>query len=185
MAVYLDDCASGTTIFGNIFYQCTRAVFIGGGRNNRVENNIFVDCDPAIQIDGRGLDPKPVWRHMVDQVMRGRLDAVDHRQPPYSTRYPDLKQLYPYYAENVGIPPEGNLIVRNICRGSWLNIHWHAKTKSIAIQNNMTEDDPLFVDAEGLDFQLRVDSPAYELGFKRIPVDKIGPRRDVHAQTPI
>jgi parallel beta-helix repeat protein len=176
MAVYLDDCASSTTIFGNIFYQCTRAVFIGGGRNNRVENNIFIDCQPALQIDGRGLDPKPVWRHMVDHTMKERLDAMNYREPPYKTRYPDLKQLAPYYAEEVAIPPEGNLVVRNICCGPWIDIHWHANRKMIAIQNNMIDEDPLFVDREGMDFQLRVDSPAYEIGFKRIPVDKIGTR---------
>ncbi|HEX2952288.1 MAG TPA: right-handed parallel beta-helix repeat-containing protein, partial [Armatimonadota bacterium] len=44
MAVYLDDCTSGTTVFGNIFYRTTRAAFIGGGCDNVVENNIFVEC---------------------------------------------------------------------------------------------------------------------------------------------
>ena len=177
MAVYLDDCASSTTIFGNIFYECRRAVFIGGGRNNRVENNIFIDCEPAVQLDGRGLDTSPVWQGMVHRTMKERLDAVAHHHPPYSTRYPDLRQLDPYYAEGTGIPPEGNLIVRNICCGSWLDIGWHAEPKLVAVQNNMVNEDPLFVDAEGMDFQLRVDSPAYEIGFKQIPVDKIGPRR--------
>lgn len=177
MAVYLDDCASSTTIFGNIFYQCTRAVFIGGGRNNRVENNIFIECEPAIHLDGRGLDENPVWWSMVYETMRERLESVDHLNPPYSTRYPDLRQLNPYYAEGQGIPPEGNLIVRNICCGPWLNISWHADTAIVAVQNNMVDEDPLFVDADGLDFQLRVDSPAYEMGFKKIPADKIGPRR--------
>lgn len=181
MGVYLDDCASGTTLVGNIFCRCTRAIFIGGGRNNRVENNIFVDCAPAIQIDGRGLDDKPVWRQMVDQTMRARLDAVDHHAPPYRTRYPDLKELDRYYAAGVGIPPEGNLVVRNICRGGeWLDIGWHAKPSMVAIQYNMTDEDPLFVDEEAMDFQLRIDSPAYEQGFKRIPVDKIGLYLDEH-----
>ena len=181
MGIYLDDCASGTTLVGNIFCRCSRAVFIGGGRNNRVENNIFVDCAPAVQIDGRGLDPKPVWRQMVDQTMRQRLDDVDYHSPPYNTRYPDLQQLDPYYAVEVGIPPEGNLVVRNICRGGeWLRIHWHAEPKMVAVQYNMTDEDPLFVDEEAMDFQLRIDSPAYELGFKRIPVDKIGLYLDEH-----
>jgi parallel beta-helix repeat protein len=51
--VYLDDCASGTTVFGNIFYQATRSVIIGGGRDNRIENNIFLDTEPGIRIDDR------------------------------------------------------------------------------------------------------------------------------------
>ena len=177
MAVYLDDCASSTTVFGNIFYQCTRAVLIGGGRNNRVENNIFVECDPAIQLDGRGLDENPVWRSMIYETMRTRLDSVEHLKPPYSTRYPDLRQLDSYYAEGKGIPPEGNLIARNICCGPWIDLRWHANPAIVAVQNNMVDEDPLFVDAEGQDFQLRVDSPAYEIGFKKIPADKIGPRR--------
>ena len=60
MGVYMDDCVSGTEIFGNVFYKAHWAMFIGGGRDHRVENNLFVDCDPAIRADGRGLDPSPV-----------------------------------------------------------------------------------------------------------------------------
>ena len=55
MAVYLDDAASGTTIYGNVFYQASRAAFIGGGRDNRVVNNIFVDCHPSVHVDARLL----------------------------------------------------------------------------------------------------------------------------------
>ena len=47
MGIYLDDQASGISVIGNIFYRVTRAVFIGGGCDNVVENNIFVDCTPA------------------------------------------------------------------------------------------------------------------------------------------
>jgi len=181
MAVYLDDCASGTTVFGNVFYQCTRAAFIGGGRNNRIENNVFVDCEPAVLIDGRGLEPRPVWRNMVDRTMKERLEAVDHHRPPYSVRYPDLAELDPYYQAGEGIPPEGNLILRNICQGGeWLQIHWHADPKIVAVQHNLTEEEPGFVDAEAMDFRLRDDSPAFELGFKPIPLDQIGLHADEH-----
>lgn len=38
--------------------------------------------------------------------------------------------------------------------------------------------DPLFVDAEHGDYRLQPDSPALKLGFKPIPVDKIGPYED-------
>ncbi|MCZ7636318.1 MAG: hypothetical protein M5U12_09950 [Verrucomicrobia bacterium] len=52
---------SGTEITGNIFYRVQRAAFLGG-RDHLVVNNIFVDCDPAVEVDGRGLDSSPVWR---------------------------------------------------------------------------------------------------------------------------
>lgn len=41
MGVYLDDCVSGEIIYGNLFVRVQRAVFIGGGRDNVVENNVF------------------------------------------------------------------------------------------------------------------------------------------------
>jgi hypothetical protein len=36
--------------------------------------------------------------------------------------------------------------------------------------------DPMFVDAAHDDYRLKPDSPALKLGFKPIPVDKIGPK---------
>ena len=39
--------------------------------------------------------------------------------------------------------------------------------------------DPLFVDAGKDDYRLKPNSPALDLGFKQIPVDKIGPYKDM------
>jgi len=175
MAVYLDDCTSGTMVFGNVFYKATRAAFIGGGRDNTVENNIFVECNPAVWIDGRGLDGSPVWHGMVYETMKQRLEAVNWREPPYSERYPKLAELQPYYAQDGGVPPEGNKIVRNICVGGrWLLIHWHAKQEMVEIRDNLVDIDPHFVDKGNMDFRLKDDSPAHELGFQRIPFESIG-----------
>ncbi len=66
----MDDCVSGTEISGNVFYKVQRAAFLGGGRDHQVRNNIFVDCNYAVELEGRGLDPSPVWHGMVDQTMR-------------------------------------------------------------------------------------------------------------------
>jgi hypothetical protein len=175
MAVYLDDCTSGTTIFGNVFYKVSRAAFIGGGRDNSVENNLFIDCAPAVEIDGRGLDPSPVWHGMVFDTMRKSLDRMKPDQPPYRDRYPALAALAPYYAEGKGVPPEGNKVLRNVVSGGkWLSVHWHAKPEWVEVKDNLTEGDPGFVDAASEDFRLREDSPAWKLGFRRIPMEKIG-----------
>src|SRR5207244_9023825 len=95
MGVYMDDCVSGTEVFGNVFYKAHWAMFIGGGRHHRVENNLFVDCDPAIRADGRGPDRSPVWRETVDNFRRDQLAAV--AATLYPDRYPSPTPLHPAY----------------------------------------------------------------------------------------
>ncbi len=173
MAVYLDDCASGTTVFGNLFYQTRWAVFIGGGRDNIVENNIFVGCQvhPAVHIDARGLNRLS----MVYETMKMRLEKVNYLQPPYSDRYPEIAQLTAYYQGEEGVPPGGNRIIRNVSvGGQWLGISGSVPEQATLIQDNLVTDDPGFVAPEQGNFQLKDDSPAYALGFQRIPLEQIG-----------
>ncbi len=185
MGVYMDDCVSGTEIFGNIFYKVHWAMFIGGGRDHRVENNLFVDCDPAVRMDGRGLDTSPVWRNMVNDYMRQQLAAVPAAL--YRERYPALKTLDAYYGPPEGpaitgdafkgIPPEDNVVARNVCAGKWLDVTWHAKPEMLRLEDNFVTDDPGFVTTARntpADFRLRQDSPAWKTGFKPIPVEQIG-----------
>lgn len=85
--VYLDDCTSGTMIHGNLFYRVPLCgVMIGGGRDNRVKNNVFVDCVPALHIDAR-------WDSYPWDLMHERLEAMDYKNPPYSERYPELLEM--------------------------------------------------------------------------------------------
>lgn len=175
MGIYMDDCVSGTQIYGNVLWKLHRAVFLGGGRDFNVENNIFIDCDPAIDIDGRGLSKSAVWNNMVYKTMKQRLERMNWKQPPYSTRYPELADLQKYYDKDDGLPPGNILVARNICVGEkWLTIRWGATKEMVVVQDNLIEGDPHFVDAANGDFRLKDDSPAYKLGFKKIPFEQIG-----------
>jgi hypothetical protein len=177
MGVYMDDCVSGTLIYGNVFYKSTRAAFLGGGRDHRVENNIFVDCRPAVQLDGRGLDKSPVWHNMVYDYMKKQLGAVPREL--YLRRYPAIADVDRYYQSDQGVPPENNLVLRNVCAGGkWLEVGWHAAPKLLAVQDNLVDAAPGFVAPEKMDFRLRPDSPAWRLGFKAIPMERIGLRKD-------
>jgi hypothetical protein len=179
MAVYLDDCVSGEIVFGNIFYRCTRAVLIGGGRDHVVENNIFIECDPAVDVDGRGLDRTRVWSEMVRKTMKERLDEMKPHEPPYRDRYPELAQLDRYYQADAGVPPEGNKVLRNICQGGkWLQLRWHALAEHIEVRDNSVGDNQVEVDVAKKVFRVKEVSPAYRLGFKPIPVEKIGVYED-------
>jgi hypothetical protein len=161
-----------------VFVRVQRAAFIGGGRDNVVENNIFIDCRPAVQVDGRGLDRSPVWHDMVYTTMKERLDLVRHHEPPYSVRYPELKALDGYYASGVGVPPEGNRIRRNICVGAWIQAGWHAREDMLDVRDNLVGPDPGFRNATALDFSLKDDSPARGIGFEEIPFARIGLPRE-------
>src|ERR1043166_9431269 len=190
MGIYMDDCVSGTEIFGNVFFKVQRAAFLGGGRDHQVINNIFVDCNHAVELDGRGLDQSPVWPQMVDKTMRQSL--AEAPQALYRQRYPVLKGLDRYYgppggppvtgASFTGVPPENNVVARNLCVGKWLNVYWHATAQMLRLEDNLTNAEPEFVRQPGdecraADFALKPDSRAWKLGFQKIQLEKIGPSR--------
>jgi len=166
MGVYLDDMLCGTTVYGNVFYKVTRAVLIGSGRDNVIENNIFVDCNPAIHVDARAMG----WAsYHVNTTMKERLLAMPYKKPPWSKRYPELVNIL----EDEPAAPKGNIIRCNICfRGRWLEIEEKAKPY-VRLEDNLIDQDPLFIDLRRMDFRLHVNSPAYRLGFKPIPFEKI------------
>ncbi len=177
MGIYMDDCVSGTQICGNVLWKLHRAVFLGGGRDFTVENNVFIDCDPAVELDGRGMSKSPVWHDMVYKTMKQRLEDVNWREPPYRTRYPQLADLEAYYAKDEGLPPGNVVVSRNICvHSELLKITWGATPEAVESKDNLVNIDPLFLDAASGDFRLKDDSPAYAQGFQPIPFDRIGRR---------
>ena len=173
MGVYLDDAASGITIFGNVFYKASRAAFVGGGRDNVVDNNIFVDCFPSVHIDARGLG----WakKHIKKGGGWGiykRLETVKHDKPPYSKHYPKLAGIL----DDQPPVPKGNVVRNNISwQGRWMDLQG-VKKELVVIEDNLVGTDPGFVDAENMNFALKDDSVVYSRikGFKRVPFEKIG-----------
>jgi len=167
VGVYLDDMFCGTEIYGNVFYKVTRAAFIGGGRDCLVENNIFVDCKPALHIDARAM----TWaKYHVDTTMTERLKAMPYMSELWQKRYPRLVNIL----EDEPAAPKGNIVRRNICSGGeWLELY-SVNKKMVTWEDNLIDKEPGFVDKANMNFQLKDDSRAYKLGFKPIPLEKIG-----------
>ena len=181
IAIYMDDCVSGTQIVGNILWDCQYGLMLGGGRDFVVANNIFVNCRPAISADARGIDPNPVWQEMVNTTMKERLDAMRHRQPPYSTRHPEIATVDPDFAAGHGVPPKNNLVERNVCWrcDTWINECWpKGSNNGITERNNLIGIDPLFADTATGSLSLRPESPALALGFQPIRLEEIGLIKD-------
>ena len=181
-AVYLDDCASGTTVVGNLFHQTNMAVLIGGGRDNTVENNIVVDSVLGVQLDGRGVSTTKIWHDMVYVTMQDRFNEMKAAQPPYSTRYPALADLPALFAKNDGVPGENTRLMRNVSvGGQWLLVTWGGKQEWAHEEANLVSAAPGFENAAHPElsmFKLRADSPALKLGHRAIPVESIGLKRD-------
>lgn len=172
VGVYLDDMFASATIYGNVFYKVTMAAFIGGGRDNTIENNIFVDCNPALHIDARALN----WAgYHADEWIKeanekGTILGIAFNKPPYSEKYPQLINII----QDEPKAPKGNLIARNICvGGKWDHVEEIARPY-LAFQDNLIDKDVHFLDRDHQDFRLKEDSPAFKIGFKPIPTEKIG-----------
>ncbi len=177
-AIYLDDFTSDTTVFGNICHKVYRAVLLGGGRKNRVENNVLVDSTIGIHLDSRGLGWAKNYFNGGVTTLETRLEAMPYREPPWSERYPELLTLY----EDEPAVPKYNIIRRNIAvdNEKWLDLRFDKDLPHsiVDVRDNLTNEDPGFVDPSNGNFQLKLDSPAWKLGFERIPVEKIGLFRD-------
>lgn len=172
VGVYLDDMFASASIYGNVFHKVTRAAFIGGGRDCSVENNIFVDCKPALHVDARAMNwagyHADEW--IAEAKAKGTIKGLAYTQPPYSTKYPDVVKLL----DDEPKSPKGNRIARNICwGGTWDEIEEIARPY-LVLESNWVQEDPHFVDAANLDFRLKPDAPAFKQGFVPIPMESIG-----------
>ena len=213
--IYLDDDHSGAHVYGNIVARTTLGgSHIHAGRDNLLENNIFVD-HARQQMQYSGHDPK-------SEVIATHLEAFKKAmaKPAYRERYPELA------AADLGTiwQMAGNTFRRNIIyyrnpqaklyqysrndvpeqNHSDGNLIWHfGLPLNVGLPNVPLEQqweewqrrgfdthsvvaDPLFVDPEKDDYRLRPESPAFKLGFEPIPVEKIGPYADaLRASWPI
>ena len=160
MGVYLDDCWAGTTIFGNIFDMRGDGIMLGGGRDNTIANNVFIDCHPAIHFDGRGKG----WaaKYFASWEFTRKMAFVNPSNPPYSTRYPKLANIQSVdYAF-----PAGNAIDSNVSLGGeWLRLLDHLTGKDFESHDNVVQPGSGSVSAAFM---------AAPKTFVPIPVDQIG-----------
>ena len=159
-AIFFDDCCTfGATVAGNVFYKTgnTGVIKFHRGGASPIVNNIMIDC--PIPVQRKGDATAQVTAFMKSELGLTRLrKAVDITKPPYSTKYPLLVNIYTGKAP-VTTPFERNYVVKG--------------------------DMSQFVNAKGLNFQLKEGSKVYAdiPGFKRIPFEKIGLYLDAHRRS--
>ncbi|MCC6153580.1 MAG: right-handed parallel beta-helix repeat-containing protein [Candidatus Hydrogenedentes bacterium] len=172
-AIYLDDWTSGVMVYGNICHGARRGVLVGGGRDNIIDNNIFVNCGTCVHIDQRGLGWAKNYFNGETPTLFDRMKDVKGDQPPYTDKYPELKTLL----NDEPALAKGNKVIHNINVGdNFLDLTdgLTEETPYLEIKDNFTEGDPGFLDAAKHDYRLKPDSPAFAKGFKELPFDKMG-----------
>ena len=154
----------------SVCYESNDAGAIYSGRN--WSNRGTVIRHHYLHIDARGMGTKFNYGATTHQPLR--LKEMPYQQSPWKDRYPELVGML----EDEPTKPKNNRVVRNICVGGhWDDVAKQARPLTI-LEPNFLEGDPLFVDADKQDFRLRPESPAWQLGFQPIPLEKIGLYQD-------
>jgi hypothetical protein len=173
MGVYLDDCAGGEQIVGNILQGLKQAVYMGGGTDTVCENNLFIDCDPAVHLDMRGMGDQG--------IVKDRFYEVKAHQPPYVDRYPELVKIHAHYEKAEGIPPDGTRLCRNIAAGDgelWSYASSSVDRQCIAEEHNLVGVPASQIDPGRGGLIATLADREGAIGFERIPVEQIGLVRD-------
>jgi len=191
MGVYCDDATCGVLIEGNVFYRVASygTVYSNGGQDIVVKNNIFIEgYGPAFQLKSMwydfGIGEIPYFFGPKGIYTKRLTESVDITKPPYSTRYPLLKDwlaLLPDGKTFAGMRPRGNVFDGNVLVKYDETFRLVGKYAQCDFGDNfITSSDPGFVDADRMNFALKDDSAVYkELpGFRKIPFHEIGPTHD-------
>lgn len=181
--LHLDDSAPGIEVYGNVCYRMGGGVSICGGAANNVHDNLFVECAWGVDIGPRGLDMfEPDRQGGYTMVGRSgwaslakRLERYKWNEPPYSTRYPKLVEIF---TKRPIAAPWFNTVTRNVMvecgrgiRSSNMEPEWSV------VADNWVGEDPGFVEPDHtkLDFRLREDAVACEeIGVVPPDIDRVG-----------
>ena len=187
--IYLDDGASGQSVYGNLIINCGGNGFlIGGGRNNEIYNNIIVNCRNAFYYDSRSidavLDPEFWFEHSREGLdMHQNLLASPWQSDAWKTAYPYMAEWSLNYSdtENPDFVPNpagsrvsGNIIV--LYGGDFGEIADSVYKYSTVSDNPVYRNGrKLFVDCENGDYSLaNIEEIRKAISdFEEIPLDKI------------
>ena len=156
--IYLDDEFSGAKIEGNIFDNIRDAIFIGGGKDNIVDNNLFINSHRSIYIDARGVG----WAKSQLSQLKGKLEKLPHDSTLWKAEYPRLSKVL---TVNPRLPA-GNEIKNNVFYDKKWNYVFDEAKPFVKFENNHH----LFGSFPTEKYQVKTPLQ----GFSNIPFDQIG-----------
>ncbi len=203
-AIYLDNWTCGTHVYGNICVGAQLGLSHNhGGRDNLIENNINID-GVKYQFSWQSWKPKtpehadkilkefdtyagtppyakyPGIAPLIDMPLEERYamagtrlerNIFSYATDTYGLSVSELPFDKTVSNSNLFHPMAGPMKIRH--RG-WKDEESWAKWQAAGFEKDSVVADPLFVDRANRDFRLKPESPAWKLGFKPIPIEKIG-----------
>jgi len=164
--IRFDDMISGMWVYGNLFERCGAVHFGGvqihGGKDNRIENNVFYDCPFAVSYSPWG---EKRWLQSLDsEVIQKKIYSdVDINSEIYLEKYPELK--------DIRLNADVNSVTDNLmisCKQMFRNL------KDNQIVRNNTE-----LEANGKPIEaFCTKEELFKYGLQPIPVEKIGPKKN-------
>ena len=95
---------------------------------------------------------------------------------PGDPRYHEKMKLF---RVRIGFPDQtGSLLVDDVRLTKTESLDQWDSWQKKGMDEHSVVADPLFMDADKDDYRLQPNSPAWEQGFQRLPIDKIGPYQD-------
>jgi hypothetical protein len=153
--IYLDDVSSGINIYRNIFNNIENyAIYTGGGRDNTIEQNIFVNCS-AFHTDCRGTTAiNHIKNDSWNFLERLNQNSVNYQRGIWKSKYPLLAKIpnswkkitSDFYPDHIyrtkehhskWLYPEGTKFIKN--KGFNNKIWIHDQCKSVSYKESFAK----------------------------------------------
>jgi len=201
--IYIDDWSSGLKIYGNITYRTPYGgIHIHGGRDNLIENNIFIEGTHH-QVKYQAIPKSRASSHGSRERMLGLVRKFHYTKYPglLNMKEPTRMANNRFFRNIIYYSKPDSILYWlagydfETCESDYNTIfhfgrpllvtlkgvakekQW-ARWRAMGFDRHSIVADPLFVNPAKDDYRLRPESPAFKLGFKPIPVEKIGPFAD-------
>ena len=162
-AIRFDDMISGMLVYGNLFERCGAVHFGGvqihGGKDNRIENNVFYECPFAVTFSPWG---EKRWLQGLDnEITRKKIYGdVDINADVYRQKYPELQQ-------DIRLNADVNSVTDNLMISC---------DQMFNLKDNQHVSNNTALEANGKPIEVFCSQEELEkFGLQPIPVEKIGP----------
>lgn len=163
--LYMDDGLCEWNIHHNIFDNCIKGLFIGGGDYSTVENNMFINC--------------PIGPQLGFYINENRKQYIIEAEG-YLKKYPAYQK---YHMENmmdvITLGNTGNKINDNLLVNSLVSVSDEALERNNEAVGNLSyisEEEAGFKDWQNKNYEIKEDSKTAKAlpGLLDIDMDKIG-----------